>query len=178
MNYFELYGLPEHFNIDLQILKKKFLELSRKYHPDFHTLSDTVEQDRILELSTLNNTAYNTLKDPTKRTEYILTLNGLLGQEKEDAVPQDFLMEMMDINEKLMELEFDLNKSLLAEATKEVDAFAVSIDDEISGLKKEYDVNNSLKSILESIKIEYLKSKYVIRLKEKLKIFNNQSTNY
>lgn len=170
-NFFDFYELVESFTIDAKALKKKYLLLSKKYHPDFFTLSSGAEQERILELSTLNNNAYNTLKDQQKRTEYILTLNGLLGKEKEEPIPQEFLMEMMDINEQLMELQFDPNPEALKLTIEEINRIEAKIREEIEALKQQYDVNNSLKSILESIKKQYLKSKYVIRLKEKLKNF-------
>ena len=35
MKYFDLYQLPVSFFVDEEAVKRKFLELSRKYHPDF-----------------------------------------------------------------------------------------------------------------------------------------------
>ena len=106
MNYFELYDIPESFEIDQAALKRKFLELSKKYHPDFHTLNDEGEQEDALKMSVLNNEAYKTLKNKELLTAYILELNGItLGDN--DSIPQDFLMEMMDINERLMDVQMD-----------------------------------------------------------------------
>src|SRR6201986_1790267 len=105
MNYFEFYGIQESFTPDAALLKKKFYELSKQYHPDFYANEDDAKQQEILELSTLNNKAYQTLSDPYKRLEYILKLHDLLNEGAKPQLPSDFLMEMMDINERLMEVE-------------------------------------------------------------------------
>ena len=58
MNYFEFYELEPQFFIDENLLKKKFYDLSKKFHPDFHANKSEEEQDKILELSTINNQAF------------------------------------------------------------------------------------------------------------------------
>ena len=63
------------------------------------------KQQEILELSTINNKAWQTLSDPAKRLEYILRQHELLVDGAKPALPADFLMEMMDINERLMEID-------------------------------------------------------------------------
>src|SRR5471030_3307088 len=105
MNYFDFYGIPESFTPDTPLLKKKFYELSKKYHPDFYANEDDAKQQEILELSTLNNKAYQALSDPAKLLEYILRLHDLVSEGAKPQLPSDFLMEMMDINERLMEVE-------------------------------------------------------------------------
>ena len=64
MNYFEFYDMPESFTLDEALIKKKFYELSKEYHPDFYANEDEAKQQEILELSTLNNKAYQTLSNP------------------------------------------------------------------------------------------------------------------
>jgi len=78
LNYFELYNLPISFQIDNALVKKKFYELSKRYHPDFYVNESDEKQAEILELSTLNNKAYQVLSDPLKRIEYVLSLNSML----------------------------------------------------------------------------------------------------
>jgi len=80
MDYFEFYELPVSFNPDQNLVKQKFYELSKKYHPDFYINQDQAKQDEVLELSTLNNKAFQVLKDPQKRLHYILTLKGQLQE--------------------------------------------------------------------------------------------------
>ena len=96
MNYFELYDIPVSFKVDKKALKKKFYELSRKFHPDFYTLEGEAKQAEILELSSLNNEAYKVLKDFNKRMKYVLDLKKIIAEEGKNKIPQAFLMEMMD----------------------------------------------------------------------------------
>ena len=76
MDYFKMFDLPHMLSLDLGVLEKKFHELSRQHHPDYHkTLSDP-EQEESLKMSALLNNAYRTLRDPTMRAEYLLSSSG------------------------------------------------------------------------------------------------------
>src|SRR6201991_1255982 len=136
MNYFELYGIHESFNTDQAALKKKFYELSKLYHPDFYAGEDEAKQQEILELSTLNNKAYQVLSDPARRMEYILRLHNLVSEGAKPQLPADFLMEMMDINERLMEVD---DAEQLASVTAEVLAIEGDIDEGIADLTIGYE---------------------------------------
>src|ERR1700761_782965 len=105
INYFDFYAIPQSFTPDAAYLKKKFYELSKRYHPDFYANEDEAKQQEILELSTLNNKAYQVLADPARRLEYVLQQQGLLNEGDKYELAPYFLMEMMDINEALMEVE-------------------------------------------------------------------------
>src|SRR5882757_9336366 len=135
MNYFEFYGIPESFNIEPGTLKKKFYELSKLYHPDFYAGEDEAKQQEILELSTLNNKAYQVLLDPERRMEYILKLHDLVSEGAKPQLPADFLMEMMDINERLMEVD---SAEQLAEVTSEVLAIEGDMNDKFATLTAGY----------------------------------------
>ena len=167
MNYFELYDIPESFEIDQAALKRKFLELSKKYHPDFHTLNDEGEQEDALKMSVLNNEAYKTLKNKELLTAYILELNGItLGDN--DSIPQDFLMEMMDINERLMDVQMDPNPESIKVITAEIDQIRKSLLAVKFQLEQEYIVKKDKKLTLMGIKSIFLKSKYLNRLNNQL----------
>src|SRR3569833_2081961 len=125
INFFEFYGIPESFYPDTALLKKKFYELSKAYHPDFYANEPEEKQQEILELSTINNKAWQTLSDPAKRLEYILRQHELLADGAKQQLPGDILMEMMDINERLMEAD---DAGQLAEINSEV----LAVDDDIN----------------------------------------------
>ena len=66
MDYSEalkLFGFTGNFT--KEELKKRFLKLSKKYHPDLNS-----ESTNSTEITKLLNEAYNVLKDPEKRKEY------------------------------------------------------------------------------------------------------------
>ncbi|WP_411274440.1 Fe-S protein assembly co-chaperone HscB, partial [Daejeonella sp.] len=130
-SYFELYDLPLSFKVDESLLKKKFYAFSKEFHPDFHANESREKQDEILELSTLNNQAYKVLSDPLKRIEYILELHDLLVDGDKYALPQAFLMDMMDVNEALMDMEFDPDAGRLMILSAEIDQLEASLFDEL-----------------------------------------------
>jgi molecular chaperone HscB len=102
MNYFEVFDLKPLLEIDMKALEKRFHELSRKFHPDFFTTGSPEEKSRALRMTALLNDAYRTLRHPTRRVEYLLSLHGLKSDGSK--VPQSLLLEVFEINEKLEEL--------------------------------------------------------------------------
>src|SRR5271166_204896 len=127
VNYFSFFGLPRKLNVDLAALEKSFYALSRKLHPDLSASSGSnqKEQEWSLEQSSMLNDAYRTLKDPIKRTQYLLHLEGVeleeqsktateqaraTGAMKKQIVPPDLLEEVFELNMQLEELR--MNKKM------------------------------------------------------------------
>ena len=170
MNYFDFYGLPEAFNLNDADVKKKFYQLSKQYHPDFYANENEAKQQEILELSTLNNKAYQTLANPAKRLEYILRLHNLVSEGAKPQLPADFLMEMMDINERIMEVD---SATELGSITAEVLAIEGDMNEELSALTTDYvNLDDTAKeSRLNDIANIYFRQKYLLRIKESLDTF-------
>lgn len=173
MNYFELYELPLSFGLDEAVLKRKFYELSKRFHPDFYINESLEKQAEILELSTLNNKAYQVLSDPSKRIAYILELKGLLTEDESYQLPQDFLMEMMEVNESLMELEFDSDENTLQDIGRKVTAMEQAIQDELADCKAALsDANEAEQDDLYlKMKDIWYRQKYLLRIRESLNRF-------
>ncbi len=172
MDYFEFYGLPVSFQLDEAAMRRMYLEHSRKYHPDFHTLSDETEQARVLDLSTLNNEAFKTLSDPDKRMQYILKIKGLIEEgESQQALSQDFLMEMMDINESMMELEFDFDAERLKGTRHAVEALDQSLLQEIQPVLDSWTEEKGSEADLLRVRDYFFKKRYLLRIFENLSKF-------
>jgi len=73
-DYFEVFGLPRKLQVDLEALQRRFYELSRRHHPDFHQGADAAAQAQALEASALVNRAYRALRDPVARVQYLIAL--------------------------------------------------------------------------------------------------------
>jgi molecular chaperone HscB len=170
MNYFEFYDIPESFNPDQSLLKKQFYRLSKEYHPDFYANETDERQQEILELSTLNNKAYHTLADPNKRLEYILRTHELIADGAKPQLPAGFLMEMMDINERLMEVE---NAQQLAEITGETLAVEEDLQNNLDSITADYETlsDTAKEDRLNKIADIYYRQKYLLRIKESLDTF-------
>jgi len=171
MNYFEFFEMPVCFLIDEVQLKNKFYENSKKFHPDFYTLESEEKQSEVLELSTLNNEAYKTISDFDKRMKYLLELKGILEEEGKNQIPQEFLMEMMDINENLMELEFDFDKNKYDEVKSNLEKMEKDMLDSIQFHLQNYDDDEVTDEELLVIKNYYLKKRYLLRIHENLNKF-------
>lgn len=166
MNYFEFYGLEESIDIDKAALKKLYYAFSKKYHPDYYSTASAEEKEKALELSSLNNDAYNTLRTEHSRIKYILDSHDLL-EEGKNEIPQSFLMEMMDINELIMELEMDYEADGYRKAISLVDELEDGLRGELNGIKNEAESDIRLSKLKEN----YLKHQYLRRIKENLSKF-------
>src|SRR5687768_10305060 len=103
MNYFELFDLPLGPVVNKQALNKKYIELQKKYHPDFNADLDDRDKELNLIQSADVNKAYKIFRDEDKTLEYFLTLTGIAETDEKYDLPKEFLMEMMELNEALME---------------------------------------------------------------------------
>ncbi|MCB0668100.1 MAG: Fe-S protein assembly co-chaperone HscB [Saprospiraceae bacterium] len=165
MNYFEFYDIPVAFQIDEDLLKRKYYELSRSFHPDFHTLASEDQQESALDKSTTNNQAFKTLSNFDERLKYILGLFGKLKEEGENKVPQDFLMEMMEINESLMELEMDPSEEAQTTLIKQIKEIERETYQDIAPILDQ-EINSLSERDWQSVSDFYLKSRYLKRLQE------------
>ncbi|WP_187307826.1 Fe-S protein assembly co-chaperone HscB [Buchnera aphidicola] len=102
MNYFQLFNLPQAFDIDIEKLLFQFYELQKKYHPDANYNSIKPENNNILEKSIYINKAYQILKNPYKRAKYLLSLNLFhFKEEKNNLSDELFLNKQLKIYEQL-----------------------------------------------------------------------------
>jgi molecular chaperone HscB len=119
VDYFTFFGFPRKLNLDIAELEKEFYALSRHLHPDAYGQADERERSWSLEQSSRLNDAYRILKDPIRRTEYLLRLEGVeleeqskqatekareTGELKKQVVPPDLLEEVFELNMHLEEL--------------------------------------------------------------------------
>jgi molecular chaperone HscB len=99
-NYFELFGLPPRFSIDLGMLEKSFRRLQGELHPDRHVNHNEMERRVALQLSTTVNDAYQTLRQPASRAQCLIDIRS--GTTKSGAtVTPAFLMMQMEWREAI-----------------------------------------------------------------------------
>lgn len=173
MNHFEFLGIPQSFLVDEPALRRQFLLNSKRFHPDFFTLENEERQAEVLELSTRNNEAFKILNDPDRRMKYVLELHGVLQKEdgKNQPMPPAFLMEMMEINESLMELEFDFDAQKLAELEKQVAEIGETEKSAVAKILENWTETSSKSGELEAVRDYFLKKRYLLRVLEKLSTF-------
>ncbi|MBS2026060.1 MAG: Fe-S protein assembly co-chaperone HscB, partial [Deltaproteobacteria bacterium] len=115
---FAVLGVPRVYALEAAMLEDKFRALSRKLHPDRFLRAAANERRFALEQTTILNDAFRTLKDPARRAEHLLELHGihLAGEGPRHAhelpvvkveMAPEFLEEMMDDREKLMDAKLE-----------------------------------------------------------------------
>jgi molecular chaperone HscB len=170
MNHFEFYEIPVSFYPDLGDLKQRFLKKSKLFHPDFHTLASEEVQAEILDKASQNNQAYLVLSDFDKRLKYILELAGML-EEGKNEIPQEFLLEMMDINESIMELEFDFDELNFKKTFEDVEALESALLADVLPVMEAFEEGKTTTAELIPVRDFFLKRRYLWRLKENLNKF-------
>jgi len=118
-NFFNAFALKEQFELNLDELEQAYLELQTKLHPDLFTTKSDIEQSLALQHSILINNAYETLKAPLSRAEYLLKLQGIIvNQDNKTSLPpsNELLQEVLEIRMELEELE---DKTSLQKLQKE-----------------------------------------------------------
>jgi molecular chaperone HscB len=151
--YFSIFGVAPHLNLDLNALEESFHRLSRRLHPDRFARASEPEKEWSLADTALLNDAYRTLKDPIRRTEYLLKLHGAeIGEEHAgknrrphemgaSRAPADLLEEVFDLNMQLEEMrmakasgeEDPALKQSLTDAKTKFESLLNAVDNDLRG---------------------------------------------
>jgi len=105
MNYFDLFNVVPAFDVDTALLAERYRELQRAVHPDKFA-NDTEQQKRLSVQRTAQvNDGYQTLKNPLRRAEHLLSLRGIeLSHETTTLKDGAFLMQQMEWREILEDI--------------------------------------------------------------------------
>jgi molecular chaperone HscB len=167
-DFFSVFGLEPRLELDLPSLEQEFHRLSRKLHPDRFARALENEKEWSLADTALLNDAYRTLKDPIRRTEYLLKLEGAeIGEEHAgrdrkslndpSRVPADLLEEVFELNMQLEEMRMarktgqgedpDFRPSAedtksLAEAKKKFEGLVGEVDRDLRAQWKAWDAGD------------------------------------
>jgi molecular chaperone HscB len=164
--YYELFGIPRGLNLSLDELQKRYYELSRQLHPDRFMQKPEAERQRALDMSSALNDAYRTLKDPLKRAQYLLTLEGFeIGEQRSKDVPPELLEEVFELNMALEEMRGgdDSARPQLEQAEKNFAGMLAETDQQIQSLFEQYDAAHS-RDVLVQIRNVLNRRKYMQNL--------------
>lgn len=127
MDYFTLFGLPTHYALDMAKLTASYQALQRQFHPDkFANASATERLSAVSQSSTINQ-AWQTLRDPLSRAEYLLSLHGYdLLNEQQTLRDGEFLMEQLALREELDQIERAGDVDALQAFVGRLDAMSLS----------------------------------------------------
>ena len=167
MNYFELYGIPVQLNPDKALIKQKYYELSRRYHPDFYSSASPEDQAENLRISSDVNKAYKAFQDQDATIRYVLQLKELLEDEEKYQMDPGFLMEVLEVNESLMDMESN-DEGQVESLKKQVNALQDEIYEPVKPVIEGYREGVTTTEELLQVKDYYYKKKYLHRILDKI----------
>jgi len=157
-SYFELFGLPEEFDVDTTKLGAAFRSLQAKYHPDRFVSAEDKERRVAVQTTGLINEANETLKSSRLRARYLLKLNDVDFDDEVDTTSDAaFLMHQMEMREALEEV------ATANDPLARLDDIAQEISGQADAIKDEF-VEQLEAGNLDAAKEAVLKMKFFERL--------------
>jgi molecular chaperone HscB len=99
-DHFALFDLAPGYAVDMPVLEQRFRDIQARVHPDKHAHLSEAERRISMQWASQANQAFQTLKSPLKRAQYLLALRGIDPQiERNTAMPMAFLMQQMECRE-------------------------------------------------------------------------------
>ena len=161
MNFFELFGIPPAPSIDRSSLAKRYFELQRENHPDFFTQATKEEKEESLKQSADINKAFKIFQNRDTTLGYFLQSVAIIEQEEKYNLSQDFLMDMMEINEALTDDDDSTTKDKLTKYE------GVLLAD-VTPVLENYDIHTTSHADLLRLKDYHYKKKYLNRILDRL----------
>jgi len=161
MKYFDWFELHPSFFPDQGLVKKRYYALSRQYHPDFHVQQGTealaAAEKKLQEI----HEAYATLSSRQHTMAYILQQTVSMPEDEKYALPADFLMDMMELNEALQEADSEEEKLNVREQIK---AQQLALYEQVEPIMAAYQAGVTPQEALLQVKQYYYQQKYLLRL--------------
>jgi molecular chaperone HscB len=167
VDYFALLGLPARYAIDRDELERRYLERSRKTHPDRFVGAAARDRARALGDSMELNRAVKTLRDDVRRAEHLLAHYGVTIGGNEQLDP-GFLMAILEAREELAEAQErgdlaevsrledqmherrDASLARVAEGFADIEASAADREERLAAIKRELIVLRYIDRYLEA----------------------------
>lgn len=157
-DYFQALEFVEpRLQLDLDDLQKRFYARSRALHPDRFARASAAEQQAALDLSSVLNDAYRTLRDPLQRAEYVLVQQGIELNAKD--VPADLLEEVFELNMALEEAD----TAQVDAARARFEGMRMEIDAKLDTLFAAWDASGG-RAELEAIRAQLNRRRYITNL--------------
>jgi molecular chaperone HscB len=148
-NFFEIFGLPQKFAVDGAKLAERYRDMQREFHPDRYAHKPEAERNLAVRWASTINQAFDTLKSPLKRAQYLLAEQGL-DSTGDSNITNDvsFLMQQMMLREGLSEVRDESDPfSKLEELRGEASTEYQNLQEEFSVLFSDQQYQEALNSV-------------------------------
>ncbi|GAA5861854.1 hypothetical protein JCM3774_001328 [Rhodotorula dairenensis] len=147
--YYDLFGIdPPAFRIDAAQLKRAFLTLQQKVHPDLFSGRGESE-DWAKAWSGRVNDAYKALLNERERAEYLLSIHGVTIGEADPVTDPDLLMTIMETREELEEAESEQDVTRIRDRNKAERARVIEALSTAFGANSEPDLEEARNLVIE-----------------------------
>lgn len=148
-NFFDMFSLPVGWDVDIEQLDVKFRALQKALHPDRYANKNDFEKRLAVQTAATINQAYDTVKNPLSRAQYLLDLEGLdADQESHITSDGQFLMDQMLLRETLSEIRSSDNAAdALVSLSIEAQQTAAEIQREFAGHYEKKAYNEAFDSL-------------------------------
>lgn len=173
-DHFRVLGVDRRFALDVKAVEARFRELSRAVHPDRFATADARARRFSMQRTVQLNEAWKTLKDPVRRAEYLLSLDGWEvgaesgasrpgpsgGARERIAVPPALLGEVLELREELSDAREAGHdgrvQGLARDVRQRLDASLARVANGFSAAEMSVDKPNALTSVANDlIEIRY-----------------------
>ena len=104
-DFFEIFSIPVAWLVERSHLDIRYRQLQQEFHPDRYASAGTTEKRLAVQTASMINQAYDTLKSPLKRAQYLLELKEIdASQESHVTSDRAFLMQQIELREELSEV--------------------------------------------------------------------------
>jgi len=110
------------------------------------------------------NKAFKVFQNRDETIKYVLQLKGLLEEEEKYNLPPDFLMEMMELNEQMMDAKMEQDPEAIAKIKNAIADFESEIYLPVAGIVEGYEEEKTTTEQLLKVKEYYYKKKYLDRI--------------
>lgn len=171
-NYFQLFDIPESFEVNQELLGNKYRALQGEWHPDRFVSADEPQKLQAVQMSSLLNQAYDALKSPLSRAGYLLTLNGCdLEHVRQQDLGMELLTEQMQLREALEDLPDD--ESALATLAELKD----QVNSKLQACQKEFAGHIQINAIA-AAKKSFHEMQFLVKLLKEIEISEEQRLDY
>lgn len=121
-NYFEIFGLPVDYELDLHKLEEEFLALQQQFHPDKYINESGEDKTKAMHILLELNEAYNVLKCDVRRAEYLMKLSGIdtTVDVRDLEIPEEILQEAFEDRENLEDAASEEDLDEILKKTKKI----------------------------------------------------------
>lgn len=168
MRFFDLFELPVSFQLDSELLLERYREIQKKVHPDHHANASDNEKLLSVQKASEVNDAYETLKKPLTRAEYMVSEHGFDVRHEQHTIRDGmFLMQQMELREELEEIE----------SASDVEAAFDGFYNDVKQLINEYTAkfeSEFSQSSFESAADAVRKLRFIYKLKEEAQLLEDK----